>query len=75
MVYGTSLPATSYQVLGLVNGDSAASIVGVPPTITLPNYTVHVGTYTETIGGAALRFPGDYTIAYVTGVLTVPPAN
>ena len=87
MVYGaTSLPTFTYTVSGLVNGDTASTMVATPPTLSQPpswrsrparqrQPRRHVFPF-----ASAARFStnsqglANYTVTYVSNYLTVTPA-
>jgi hypothetical protein len=75
-VYGQTapLPATAFTANGLVNGDTVISVLNQSSggVATAP---VSGSPYLITPSAAEGSFtPGNYTIAYVNGVLTVTPA-
>jgi streptogramin lyase len=69
-VYGAPLPALSYSVTGLVNGDTTATLQGGLSTAATAGS--HVGSYA--IGQGTLNAGPNYTIHYGPGTLTVTPA-
>ena len=70
-VYGAAMPALTASYSGLVNGDTPASLAGLPMVTTAATASSHVGSYAITVSGAA---SGDYVIGYVSGSLSVTPA-
>ncbi|MHC5544555.1 MBG domain-containing protein, partial [Singulisphaera rosea] len=71
-VYGAPLPAFSASYNGFVNGDTSSSLTTPPSLTTTATASSHVGTYPITAAGAV---DPDYTISYVSGVLSVTPAS
>ena len=69
MVYGGALPALTYIVDGLVNGDTASNLA-TPPTVSTLAASSNVGTY-AIIPTAA---DPNYTITLVAGALSITPA-
>jgi filamentous hemagglutinin family protein len=68
-----NLPATAFTSTGLVNGDTVTSVTETSPG-TVATAPVAGTPYAITASGAAGSFtPGNYTIAYVNGALTVTP--
>jgi hypothetical protein len=72
IIYGGALPALTARYSGFVNGDTPASLEGVPAIGTTATSASHVGSYTITVSGAA---DPDYTIGYVAGSLSITPAS
>src|SRR5262249_44242876 len=70
MTYGGAMPALTASYLGLVNGDTPASLA-VPPTLSTAPAPSHAGAYPITASGAVAP---NYTISVVAGTLTVTPA-
>jgi autotransporter-associated beta strand protein len=73
-VYGAALPPLSASFIGLVNGDTSASLT-TPPSLDTNAITsshVHAGGYAISASGAA---DSDYAISYIPGILTVTPAS
>src|SRR5208337_1874 len=71
-VYGAVLPTLTASYTGFVNGDTAASLETQPTLRTIATATSDTGTYAITASGAV---DPDYTISYVSGILTVSPAT
>jgi hypothetical protein len=71
MVYGAALPVLTASYTGLVNGDTAASLTTPPILSTTATPGSPVSQYPITIAGAV---DPDYTIGYVSGILTVTRA-
>jgi hypothetical protein len=69
-VYGAGMPALTASYLGLVNGDTPASLAGLPMVTTTASAASHVGSYAITVSAAA---SSDYAISYVFGSLSVTP--
>ena len=71
-VYGAPLPALTYAVAGLVNGDTQGGVLagGLGTTATAAS---SVGTYAITQGSLALT-TGNYTLTFNPGTLTITPA-
>lgn len=72
--YGDNAPALSWTSVGLVNGDTQATVFTAPnsaPTCTTVPASSHQGTYDITCSGASAS---NYAISYVSGILTVNPA-
>ncbi len=67
-VYGAALPALTYTVTGLVNGNT---LVNLPTITTTATSKSPAGIYTITASGATAD--SNYTIAYDTGTLVVTP--
>ena len=72
MVYGSGLPALTAGYSGFVNGDTPSSLSTQPTlsTTAMLDSPVSGSPYSITAGGAA---DPNYTIAYVSGTLTVTP--
>ena len=73
MVYGSVLPTLTVSYIGLVSGDSAASLTIDPAITTTATGSSHVagGPYSIAASGAV---DSDYSISYAGGSLTVTPA-
>jgi hypothetical protein len=71
-VYGDAVPAPTYSVTGLVNGDTAAGALG-GSLATIATAGSPVGGYPITQGMLALT-SANYTLAFTGGTLTVIPA-
>jgi hypothetical protein len=69
--YGAALPALTFHLTGLVNGDTAASLTTAPTVATTATATSGIGTYPIAAGGA---IDPNYTITLVPGTLTIAPA-
>jgi len=67
--YGAALPALTYTVAGLVNGDTSAVLSGALTTIA--SASSGVGSYAITRG--TLVVVSNYTIAFNPGTLSVTP--
>ena len=72
--YGATLPTLTVSYTGFVNGDTAASLTTLPTLSTTATAASHVSgnPYTISASGAV---DADYTISYVSGVLTVVPKS
>ena len=70
MTYGGTLPTLTATYMGLVNGDTPASLATLPTLSTVPA-TSHAGAYPITADGAV---DADYAISYVSGTLTIGQA-
>jgi hypothetical protein len=67
--YGDANPALTYAVAGLVNGDTLSKI-GVTVSLSTPATALsNAGSYVITVVGAGS--PGNYSVSYVNGVLTI----
>jgi hypothetical protein len=71
-VYGQSNPAFTVSYAGLVNGDTASALGGVPRFATLASASCPVGSYAVTPSGLS---SSNYTISYIAGTLTITPAS
>ncbi|MGP0063510.1 MAG: MBG domain-containing protein [Isosphaeraceae bacterium] len=74
ITYGGPLPGLTVSYIGLVNGDTAATVAAVgnsAPTVSTVSSNSQVGSYAITASGAS---DPDYTIRYKTGTLTIEPA-
>ncbi len=71
-VYGADLPTLTASYSGFVNGDTAASLTTQPTLTTTATATSSTdgGPYAITASGAV---DSDYSISYVSGLLTVTP--
>lgn len=67
LAYGSAVPATTSTVVGLVNGDTVASLGPLVCSVTVPVGNP-VGKYPTTCSGAVNP---NYTITYVPGTLTI----
>jgi sugar lactone lactonase YvrE len=80
--YGASIPALSYTISGLVNGDTASSVIGGTPAISTNAATpCTAGTYPIALSQGTL-VASNYSFQFTAGVLvvqkavlTVTPAN
>lgn len=75
MVYGysTSMPALTYTVTGLVNGETAESVIsGEIATTQTVTPTSGIGEYT--IGNGTLAASANYALIFETGTLTIRKA-
>ena len=70
-VYGTANPPLTASYAGFVNGDTSASLDTAVTLATAADNTSPVGSYPITASGAA---DANYSIAYVSGSLSVTPA-
>jgi hypothetical protein len=70
-LYGAAVPALAATYGGLVNGDTAANLTTAPTLATTATAASSVGSYPITASGAA---GSNYTIAYVSGTLSVNAA-
>jgi uncharacterized repeat protein (TIGR03803 family) len=71
-LYGAALPPLTASYAGFVNGDTPASLDVPVALATTATAASSVGTYPITATGAA---DANYTIAFVSGTLTVTPAS
>ena len=67
-VYGASLPSLTAGYLGLVNGDTAASLTTAPVLTTTATVSSAVASYPIAIGGAV---DSNYLITFISGTLAV----
>jgi gliding motility-associated-like protein len=70
-IYGQANPPLTVSYSGFVNGDNAGSLTTPPTASTTANTTTPAGSYPIVASGAA---SDNYTITYVTGMLTISPA-
>jgi uncharacterized protein YjbI with pentapeptide repeats len=70
IVYGQPLPAFTYSVLGLLNGDPPSVVTGVVCTSTATS-TPAAGTYPITCSGGTAT---NYVLSYQPGTLTISKA-
>jgi len=70
IVYGQPLPALTYTVLGLLNGDPQSVVSGVVCTTTATS-TSAAGTYPITCSGGTAT---NYVLSYQPGTLTIAKA-
>jgi hypothetical protein len=73
MTYGFGLPALSVRIYGLVNGDAATAIAGLPAVSTTATSKPAVGIYPITVGIGTLT-ASNYSIQLGNGVLQVNKA-
>src|SRR5205807_909367 len=73
-VYSAPVPALTAHYTGFVNGETPASLTTLPQLGTTATATSDVvaGGYPITMSGAV---SANYAIAYVSGILTVTPAD
>jgi hypothetical protein len=71
MTYGGSVPTITPSYSGFVNGDNAGSLSTAPTCSTTATPSLAVGNYQSSCSGAA---DPNYTIIYVTGLVTVGAA-
>jgi hypothetical protein len=73
MAQGSVVPALTYTLAGLVNGDTAAKIVdGTPALTTTATSTSPVGTYPITIAPTSITLlSANYTASFVKGTMNV----
>ena len=71
--FGGATPALTYSFSGFVNGDTAASVSGLPVEATTAVATSAPGSYAISIGQGSLA-SAKYTFSYVAGTLTVQQA-
>jgi hypothetical protein len=71
MIYGETLPALTYNVRGLVNGDTTRSVLS-GSLATTGSSSSHVGTYEITQG--TLASDANYTIGFTGAMLSITPA-
>ena len=71
MTYGGSVPSIAPSYSGFVNGDNASSLTTQPTCTTTASSTLAVGNYSSSCSGAA---DSNYTISYVSGLVTIGPA-
>jgi alpha-tubulin suppressor-like RCC1 family protein len=71
MTYGGGVPAITPTYSGFVNGDNAGSLTHGAVCSTTASSSKAVGNYTSSCSGAT---DPNYTITYVTGIVTIGPA-
>ena len=71
MTYGGTPPAITPAYTGFVNGDTAGSLSTAPSCSTTATSASPAGSYPSSCTGAA---DPDYTISYVSGLVTVGQA-
>jgi len=69
--YGSTPPTITPSYSGFVNGDTSASLTTQPTCATAAMASSPVGTYSTSCSGAG---DPNYTISYVSGIVTVTPA-
>lgn len=69
--FGAANPPFTATYMGLVNGDTPASLSGAAVFSTPATITSQVGTYPITVSGLS---SADYTITFLPGTLTINPA-
>jgi hypothetical protein len=72
MTYGGTVPTITASYSGFVNGDTAASLTTQPTCSTTATSTSPPGTYPSSCSGAV---DSNYTISYVSGIVTVISAT
>jgi hypothetical protein len=73
--YGSNPPTFTYQVMGYVNGDTAATaFTGVPSLTTTVTKESPVGHYPITVSGGSLA-SNKYSFQFVPGTLTIAKAQ
>jgi hypothetical protein len=73
-VYGQPLPSLTYKLSGFVNGDPASAVGGAPLLSTTATPTSNAASYPITVSTGTLA-AANYSFLYVSGVLTIQPAN
>ena len=71
MTYGGTVPTITPSYSGFVNGDNAGSLSSHPVCSTTATAAMPVGNYGSSCTGAA---DSNYTITYVSGLVSVSPA-
>ncbi len=71
MIYGGTVPTLTFDVNGLVNGDTQSSVLSGGLTTT---GTSHSNTDNYTIGQGSLTSDSNYTMMFTPGTLTINPA-
>ncbi|RFZ91028.1 hypothetical protein D0C36_18975 [Mucilaginibacter conchicola] len=66
--YSAPIPTLTYQISGLTNGDTEASLTSPVEITTLADANSAPGNYAIAVNGAA---NANYTIAFVNGILTI----
>lgn len=75
-VYGAAVPALAPTYSGFVNGDTAGDVLtGTPDLSTTANAGSPVGSHPITVTRGSLASNRNYRLRYVTGSLTITPAN
>lgn len=70
--YGAPMPALTWRLEGLVNGDTAAVLTQLPSLTTTARKSSATGTYPITVSGGVAE---NYEISRVNGTVTVTPAT
>jgi len=74
-VYGAAVPALTYSVGGLINGDLIGdAVTGSPSLTTTADASTSVGTAAITTAAGTLAATLGYTLNVVDGTLTITPA-
>jgi alpha-tubulin suppressor-like RCC1 family protein len=71
MTYGGTVPNITPSYSGFVNGDTANSLSSKPVCTTSATASLPVGNYSSSCTGGA---DSNYTLTYVTGLVTIGPA-
>ena len=71
ITYGGSAPAIAASFSGFENGDSSSALGNTLTCSTVASATSNVGSYVSTCSGAS---DSNYTLNYVSGMVTVTPA-
>ena len=71
MTYGGTVPGITPSYSGFMNGDNASSLSHAPVCTTTATASQAVGNYASSCSGAV---DSNYTITYVTGLVTIGPA-
>jgi len=74
MVYGQPVPALSFTITGLVNGDPASVVSGAPTESTTATSTSAPGTYPITMTQGTLA-AANYSFSFVNATMTVSAAS
>ena len=74
MTYGQPVPALTSTYSGFVSGDLMSVVFGAPTLSTTATSTSNAGSYPITVSTGTLATT-NYSFLYVTGALTVLPAN
>jgi hypothetical protein len=70
--YGAAVPSLTVSYSGFVNGDTSASLSNAPTPVTSGTNASNAGAYPITVSGAVAT---NYTITYISGVLTITPVG
>jgi sugar lactone lactonase YvrE len=73
MTYGGAVPVLTYQLNGFVNGETAASVPGVPALSSVVTSSTSVGVYPVSVAVGSLT-AANYTISPSNGSITVQKA-